>query len=107
MKSRCAQAPLTPPILFTRSNRKRCPRDYPPCTKNDSAINTGRKGFIRARTATNLIGSCLAKITDLRIVVSGSPGSGKTTFVKALAQKFELPILDEGWKNIQASQSVF
>ena len=27
--------------------------------------------------------------------------------MKALAQKFELPILDEGWKNIQAAQSVF
>jgi AAA domain len=77
--------------------------------KTTAPLPPRRHGWsgLRARTRHKLDGSCLAKITDLRIVVSGSPGSGKTTLVKALAQKFELPILDEGWKNIQAFQSVF
>src|SRR5262249_27667141 len=54
----------------------------------------------------NIVG-LLVKITDLRIVVTGPTGSGKTTLVKALAQKFKLPILNEGLKNIHASGKVF
>jgi|SRR5262249_29642183 len=46
---------------------------------------------LAAGRAYKLDGSCLAEIADLRIVVSGSPGSGKTTLVKALAERFELP----------------
>jgi predicted ATP-dependent endonuclease of OLD family len=49
----------------------------------------------------------LVKITDLRIVVTGPTGSGKTTLVKALAQKFELPMLNEGLKNIYACGKVY
>ena len=37
---------------------------------------------------------------ELRIAVSGFPGTGKTSLVKALADKYGLPIVEEGMSSI-------
>jgi hypothetical protein len=43
----------------------------------------------------------------MRIVVSGSPGSGKTTLVKALAERFRLPIISENLMPIYLTKRSF
>lgn len=45
--------------------------------------------------------------TPLKIVVSGPTGSGKTTFVRALAQRMGVPALEENMKDIYQAHGKF